>query len=327
MCQYTDGTYASLVKVVKGTYTNNWSGEIYIGKGYYAVCTTNDNNVYIRDINKEVLGELAYRFQEKGKFGGIQDFSKFSLTGWTKVSDNEIVSSENGYANKCQFENTTYEDEFIMKSEFTPITADANGYFQVCMAKADFGDGGTAVIVGKDANGAYISIGYINNGTYTEGLRTSLSSLRVNLNKKLSVVLEKKTDEKIWFTTSVTDECGQVVTTGNVDGYNQNFTFIAGLGHGKMTIYSIAGTWKAENPSFGYNKNSSDIKLAVIGHSFVEGLNSTISDLTKRWDAMLAEDVGIKNTCMIWKHWLIVLWIFNSATVLLMMNLDGKHEC
>ena len=191
----------------------------------------------------------------------------------------------------------TYEDDFILKVEATPLSADNNGYYEIVFGKGI--TNGTMVIIGNDANGKFVTLCAIDssgNENVSKGYRQDISSLRFGLNKSLSVTMAKREDSTTYFMLSIADSAGNVITIDRIQGYPEVNNVGVGLGWGSITAYTKIGTWQLNNISFGYEKDASDIKLAIVGHSFVEGNNSTTNNKDKRFSYLLANDIGLKNS-------------------------------
>ena len=300
LCEYSDSGYTILKRIII-SYAEYISRYVNVEPGYYAICSydTDLRVVAFNEIGNDLVVSVA---QPLGNIGGLQDFSGFLNGAWTRVDDNTFENNPAnvGIAYRAPFPTELYGDDFIMKCVFTPLATDASGNFMVSLAKTPVGSGGggTAVMIGKDANGTFMSLGKIMSESYTPAERVSLSGLRVAVNRPLSVVLEKHTDTRVWFSATVTDDAGNVAEISRVTDWDDNMNILGGLALGYCMLYADAGKWRAQNYSYGYRKDINDIKLVIMGHSFVDGKNSTVFEQDKRFSSLLANDVGIDNSCI-----------------------------
>ena len=227
----------------------------------------------------------------------IQDFSNFVISnnGWTRVSNRKVQStSAVGVNYKIQYPMVTYDDEFILQVVATPLTADDDEYYELVFGR--YHTGGTVVLIGNDENGKHVSVaGFDSQMNERIAFRQDVSALRFGINNPLSIVLKKKVDTVIYFTLDIYDCAGNSINISRITGYPDIDNIGAGLGLGAITAYTKVGTWALEDISFGYDKDAMNIKLAIVGHSFVEGNNSTVNDKDKRFSYLLANDIGLDN--------------------------------
>lgn len=295
MAKFADSSYSGSGQILIGASSTPVDGLYYLEPGFYALCGSNYQNIvvtYISGIEKYLDG----LYQKKHNFGGgITDFSGLVQNtpgAWSIVSKDKIESVSTGYANRIYFPIATYEDYFLMSVVVTPKTTN-NGNWEFVFGRDS--SGGTLVHIGQDANGKFAAI-YCADTLYQ---RYDLSALRMGVGRALAVVLEKSLDTLNFFNLTITDEAGNVFTQERIVSFDQSTgNFAAGLGYGPLTMYGITGTVTLEKLSFVYPKDANDIKLAVCGHSFVAGHNSTVYDQDKKFASLLATDVGLKNTCI-----------------------------
>lgn len=295
LAKFADSSYSGNGQILIGASSTPIDGSYYLEPGFYALCGSNYQTIvvtYISGIEKYLDG----LYQKKHNFGGgITDFSDLIQNtpgAWSIVSKDKIESVSTGYANRIYFPIATYEDYFLMSVVVTPKTTN-NGNWEFVFGRDS--SGGTLVHIGQDANGKFAAI-YCADTLYQ---RYDLSALRMGVGRALSIVLEKSLDTLNFFNLTITDEAGNVFTQERIVSFDQSTgNFAAGLGYGPLTMYGITGAVALEKLSFVYPKDANDIKLAICGHSFVAGHNSTIYNQDKKFASLLATDVGLKNTCV-----------------------------
>lgn len=290
LVKYTDDTYTEPESLIIGNSTDYIyiDGVYYLMKGYYALASNNYNfnmNVYKYD-NHEFIYELK-KFKYESGIHGFNEF-EYNDENTNAISDNEIELNDTGYYNRAYVPYVTYEDDFIMGCTITPKEADTNGDFSILIGRKS---NTTSTMLRIKKTNSTNTISFCNNNNneiFTDIVSFEMTGIKYELNKPIYLTFRKYNDKKVCFSVSVTDSYGNTYS-------NDRVTDVM-YGHDYILTYAETGKFNLKNFHFGYEKDINNIKLIVIGHSFVEGLNSTVNDIDKRWAKMLANDIGDRNT-------------------------------
>jgi lysophospholipase L1-like esterase len=182
-----------------------------------------------------------------------------------------------------------FQDTFNMNCYITPITGDNSGYWEVGIGI----DGQISISVGEDAVGKFINVNSIDAGVVSIVKRIDASSLRIGINKPLSIDLYKIPDTIIGWTATITDIAGQTIT------FNKPSELVAFKTlHGQLVLYTNTGTAQYKNLSFGYNVDVNDVKVVVMGHSMVAGA-TMVDTPTARFASRIRTAIGEKNVAIL----------------------------
>lgn len=239
----------------------------------------------------------------------ISDFSDFDILNNAFSISEDKTSAQSlltGYENRLQYNTSLYEDKFILSSTLKIIDTDSLGYFEFCIGFW-YQLAGTMFGIGKDENGSYISV-YIVGQTLPpkQTHKYYISELAFAKGKEYTISVEKKTEKNSYFNISVTAQDGISVSKDGIgngevisgDTANEGNGSINGYAWGKLSFYALIGKMRVSNVCFGYPIDMNDVKLVVVGHSFIEG-NSIPSDKDKRFASLLCSSIGDRKTIIL----------------------------
>ena len=297
---------------------------ITLEEGYYAFCWNDGssdsilpNKAFFTDnISTQMLidesatnvkNELKQEIKSYGDL--ISDFSDFDILNNAFSISEDKASAQSlltGYENRLQYKTNLYEDKFSLSSTLKIIDTDSLGYFEFCIGFW-YQLAGTMFGIGKDENGSYISV-YIIEQTLPpkQTHKYYISELAFAKGKEYTVSVEKKTEKNSYFNISVTAQDGisiskEGIGNGEVisgDTANEGNGSINGYAWGKLSFYALIGKMSVSNVCFGYPIDMNDVKLIVVGHSFIEG-NSIASDKDKRFASLLCSSIGDRKTIIL----------------------------
>ena len=255
--------------------------------------------------------ELKQEINSSAKSYGnlISDFSDFDILNNSFSISEDKTSAQSlltGYENRLQYNTNLYEDKFILSSTLKIIDTDSLGYFEFCIGFW-YQLAGTMFGIGKDENGSYISV-YIVGQTLPpkQTHKYYISELAFAKGKEYTISVEKKTEKNSYFNISVTAQDGISVSKDGIgngevisgDTANEGNGSINGYAWGKLSFYALIGKMRVSNVCFGYPIDMNDVKLVVVGHSFIEG-NSIPSDKDKRFASLLCSSIGDRKTIIL----------------------------
>lgn len=301
---------------------------ITLEEGYYAFCWNDGSSdsilpnrafftdnistqMLIDESSTNIKNELNQEINSSGKSYGnlISDFSDFDILNNAFSISEDKASAQSlltGYENRLQYNTNLYEDKFILSSTLKIIDTDSLGYFEFCIGFW-YQLAGTMFGIGKDENGSYISV-YIVGQTLPpkQTHKYYISELAFVKGKKYTISIEKKTEKNSYFNISVTAQDGISVSKDGIgngevisgDTANEGNGSINGYAWGKLSFYALIGKMRVSNVCFGYPIDMNDVKLVVVGHSFIEG-NSIPSDKDKRFASLLCSSIGDRKTIIL----------------------------
>lgn len=327
--KYLDNDYASPEKEIVGsTGTTPYNQILTLEEGYYAFCWNDGssdsilpNKAFFTDnISTQMLidesatnvkNELKQEISSSAKSYGnlISDFSDFDILNNAFSISEDKASAQSlltGYENRLQYNTNLYEDKFSLSSTLKIIDTDSLGYFEFCIGFW-YQLAGTMFGIGKDENGSYISV-YIVEQTLPpkQTHKYYISELAFAKGKEYTISVEKKTEKNSYFNISVTAQDGISVSKDGIgngevisgDTANEGNGSINGYAWGKLSFYALIGKMRVSNVCFGYPIDMNDVKLVVVGHSFIEG-NSIPSDKDKRFASLLCSSIGDRKTIIL----------------------------
>lgn len=301
---------------------------ITLEEGYYAFCWNDGSSdsilpnrafftdnistqMLIDESSTNIKNELKQEINSSAKSYGnlISDFSDFDiLNNAFSISEDKASaqSLQTGYENRLQYNTNLYEDKFSLSSTLKIIDTDSLGSFEFCIGFW-YQLAGTMFGIGKDENGSYISV-YIVEQTLPpkQTHKYYISELVFAKGKEYTISVEKKTEKNSYFNISVTAQDGisaskEGIGNGEIisgDTANEGNGSINGYAWGKLSFYALIGKMKVSNVCFGYPIDMNDVKLIVVGHSFIEG-NSIPSDKDKRFASLLCSLIGDRKTIIL----------------------------
>lgn len=323
--KYSSETYEEPEQKIIGSAPSSIINKVVtLEEGYYAF-SWNDgspdsilpNRAFFTDnISTQMLidnakDELKQEINSSAKSYGnlISDFSDFDiLNNAFSISEDKTSaqSLQTGYENRLQYNTNLYEDKFILSSTLKIIDTDSLGYFEFCIGFW-YQLAGTMFGIGKDENGSYISV-YIVGQTLPpkQTHKYYISELAFAKGKEYTISVEKKTEKNSYFNISVTAQDGisaskEGIGNGEIisgDTANEGNGSINGYAWGKLSFYALIGKMRVSNVCFGYPIDMNDVKLVVVGHSFIEG-NSIPSDKDKRFASLLCSSIGDRKTIIL----------------------------
>lgn len=323
--KYSNETYEEPEQKIIGTAPSSIINKVVtLDEGYYAFCWNDGssdsilpNKAFFTDnISTQMLidnakDELRQEINSSAKSYGnfIYDFSDFDiLNNAFSISEDKASaqSLQTGYENRLQYNTSLYEDKFILSSALKIIDTDSLGYFEFCVGFW-YQLAGTMFGIGKDESGSYISV-YIVGQTLPpkQTHKYYISELVFDKGKEYTISIEKKTEKNSYFNISVTAQDGISVSKDGIgngevisgDTANEGNGSINGYAWGKLSFYALTGKMKVSDVSFGYPIDINDVKLVVVGHSFIEG-NSIPSDKDKRFASLLCSSIGDRKTIIL----------------------------
>ena len=323
--KYSNETYKNPEQKIIGSAPSSIINKVVtLDEGYYAFCWNDGspdsilpNRAFFTDnISTQMLidnakDELKQEINSSAKSYGnlIPDFSDFDiLNNAFSVSEDKASAQSllTGYENRLQYKTNLYEDKFILSSTLKIIDTDSLGYFEFCIGFW-YQLAGTMFGIGKDENGSYISV-YIVGQTLPpkQTHKYYISELAFAKGKEYTISVEKKTEKNSYFNISVTAQDGISVSKEGIgngevisgDTANEGNGSINGYAWGKLSFYTLIGEMEVSNVCFGYPIDMNDVKLVVVGHSFVEG-NSIPSDKDKRFASLLCSSIGDRKTIIL----------------------------
>lgn len=323
--KYSNETYEEPEQKIIGSAPSSIINKVVtLEEGYYAFCWNDGspdsilpNRAFFTDnISTQMLidnakDELKQEINSSAKSYGnlISDFSDFDiLNNAFSISEDKTSaqSLQTGYENRLQYNTNLYEDKFILSSTLKIIDTDSLGYFEFCIGFW-YQLAGTMFGIGKDENGSYISV-YIVGQTLPpkQTHKYYISELAFAKGKEYTISVEKKTEKNSYFNISVTAQDGisaskEGIGNGEIisgDTANEGNGSINGYAWGKLSFYALIGKMRVSNVCFGYPIDMNDVKLVVVGHSFIEG-NSIPSDKDKRFASLLCSSIGDRKTIIL----------------------------
>ena len=323
--KYSNETYEEPEQKIIGSAPSSIINKVVtLDEGYYAFCWNDDspdsilpNRAFFTDnISTQMLidnakDELKQEINSSAKSYGnlISDFSDFDILDNAFSISEDKASAQSlltGYENRLQYNTSLYEDKFILSSTLKIIDTDSLGYFEFCIGFW-YQLAGTMFGIGKDENGSYISV-YIVGQTLPpkQTHKYYISELAFAKGKEYTISVEKKTEKNSYFNISVTAQDGISVSKDGIgngevisgDTANEGNGSINGYAWGKLSFYALIGKMRVSNVCFGYPIDMNDVKLVVVGHSFIEG-NSIPSDKDKRFASLLCSSIGDRKTIIL----------------------------
>ena len=323
--KYSSETYEEPEQKIIGSAPSSIINKVVtLEEGYYAFCWNDSspdsilpNRAFFTDnISTQMLidnakDELKQEINSSAKSYGnlISDFSDFEILNNAFSISEDKTSAQSlltGYENRLQYNTSLYEDKFILSSTLKIIDTDSLGYFEFCIGFW-YQLAGTMFGIGKDENGNYISV-YIVGQTLPpkQTHKYYISELAFAKGKEYTISVEKKTEKNSYFNISVTAQDGisaskEGIGNGEVisgDTANEGNGSINGYAWGKLSFYALIGKMRVSNVCFGYPIDMNDVKLVVVGHSFIEG-NSIPSDKDKRFASLLCSSIGDRKTIIL----------------------------
>ncbi len=323
--KYSNETYEEPEQKIIGSAPSSIINKVVtLDEGYYAFCWNDGspdsilpNRAFFTDnISTQMLidnakDELKREIDSSAKSYGnlFSDFSDFDILNNAFSISEDKTSAQSlltGYENRLQYNTSLYEDKFILSSTLKIIDTDSLGYFEFCIGFW-YQLAGTMFGIGKDENGSYISV-YIVGQTLPpkQTHKYYISELAFAKGKEYTISVEKKTEKNSYFNISVTAQDGISVSKDGIgngevisgDTANEGNGSINGYAWGKLSFYALIGKMRVSNVCFGYPIDMNDVKLVVVGHSFIEG-NSIPSDKDKRFASLLCSSIGDRKTIIL----------------------------
>lgn len=322
--KFTDETFSSVESEIIGAAPSSTISKILtLEEGYYAFCWNDGSNsilpnraFFTDNMSTQMLidnakDELKQEINSSVKSYGnlISDFSDFDILNNAFSISEDKDSAQSllpGYENRLQYNTSLYEDKFILSSTLKIIDTNSLGYFEFCIGFW-YQLAGTMFGIGKDENGSYISV-YIVGQTLPpkQTHKYYISELAFAKGKEYTISVEKKTEKNSYFNISVTAQDGISVSKDGIgngevisgDTANEGNGSINGYAWGKLSFYALIGKMRVSNVCFGYPIDMNDVKLVVVGHSFIEG-NSIPSDKDKRFASLLCSSIGDRKTIIL----------------------------
>ena len=322
--KYSNETYEDPEQKIIGSAPSSIINKVVtLEEGYYAFCWNDGSNsilpnraFFTDNISTQMLidnakDELKQEINSSVKSYGnlISDFSDFDILNNAFSISEDKASAQSlltGYENRLQYNTSLYEDKFILSSTLKIIDTDSLGYFEFCIGFW-YQLAGTMFGIGKDENGSYISV-YIVGQTLPpkQTHKYYISELAFAKGKEYTISVEKKTEKNSYFNISVTAQDGISVSKDGIgngevisgDTANEGNGSINGYAWGKLSFVALIGKMRVSNVCFGYPIDMNDVKLVVVGHSFIEG-NSIPSDKDKRFASLLCSSIGDRKTIIL----------------------------
>lgn len=323
--KYSNETYEEPEQKIIGSAPSSIINKVVtLEEGYYAFCWNDGSsdsilpnrafftdNISTQMLIDESSTKLKQEINSSAKSYGnlISDFSDFDILNNAFSISEDKTSAQSlltGYENRLQYNTSLYEDKFILSSTLKIIDTDSLGYFEFCIGFW-YQLAGTMFGIGKDENGSYISV-YIVGQTLPpkQTHKYYISELAFAKGKEYTISVEKKTEKNSYFNISVTAQDGISVSKDGIgngevisgDTANEGNGSINGYAWGKLSFYALIGKMRVSNVCFGYPIDMNDVKLVVVGHSFIEG-NSIPSDKDKRFASLLCSSIGDRKTIIL----------------------------
>lgn len=327
--KYSNETYEEPEQKIIGSAPSSIINKVItLEEGYYAFCWNDGSSdsilpnrafftdnistqMLIDESSTNIKNELKQEIGDYTKSYGnlISDFSDFDILNNAFSISEDKASAQSiltGYENRLQYNTNLYEDKFILSSTLKIIDMDSLGYFEFCIGFW-YQLAGTMFGIGKDENGSYISV-YIVEQTLPpkQTHKYYISELAFAKGKEYTISVEKKTEKNSYFNISVTAQDGISVSKEGIgngevisgDTANEGNGSINGYAWGKLSFYALIGKMRISNVCFGYPIDMNDVKLVIVGHSFIEG-NSIPSDKDKRFASLLCSLIGDRKTIIL----------------------------
>ena len=323
--KYSNETYEEPEQKIIGSAPSSIINKVVtLEEGYYAFCWNDGtpdsilpnrafftDNISTQMLIDESSTKLKQEINSSVKSYGnlISDFSDFDILNNAFSISEDKASAQSlltGYENRLQYNTNLYEDKFSLSSTLKIIDTDSLGYFEFCIGFW-YQLAGTMFGIGKDENGSYISV-YIVEQTLPpkQTHKYYISELAFAKGKEYTISVEKKTEKNSYFNISVTAQDGISVSKEGIgngevisgDTANEGNGSINGYAWGKLSFYTLIGKMKVSDVNFGYPIDINDVKLVVVGHSFIEG-NSIPSDKDKRFASLLCNSIGDRKTIIL----------------------------
>lgn len=327
--KYSNETYEEPEQKIIGSAPSSIINKVVtLEEGYYAFCWNDGSSdsilpnrafftdnistqMLIDESSTNIKNELKQEINSSEKSYGnlISDFSDFDILNNAFSISEDKASAQSlltGYENRLQYNTNLYEDKFSLSSTLKIIDMDSLGYFEFCIGFW-YQLAGTMFGIGKDENGSYISV-YIVEQTLPpkQTHKYYISELAFAKGKEYTISIEKKTEKNSYFNISVTAQDGisaskEGIGNGEVisgDTANEGNGSINGYAWGKLSFYALIGKMRVSNVCFGYPIDMNDVKLVIVGHSFIEG-NSIPSDKDKRFASLLCSLIGDRKTIIL----------------------------
>lgn len=323
--KYSNETYEEPEQKIIGSAPSSIINKVVtLEEGYYAFCWNDGSsdsilpnrafftdNISTQMLIDESSTKLKQEINSSAKSYGnlISDFSDFDILNNAFSISEDKTSAQSlltGYENRLQYNTSLYEDKFILSSTLKIIDTDSLGYFEFCIGFW-YQLAGTMFGIGKDENGSYISV-YIVGQTLPpkQTHKYYISELAFAKGKEYTISVEKKTEKNSYFNISVTAQDGISVSKDGIgngevisgDTANEGNGSINGYAWGKLSFYALTGKMRVSNVCFGYPIDMNDVKLVIVGHSFIEG-NSIPSDKDKRFASLLCSSISDRKTIIL----------------------------
>lgn len=211
------------------------------------------------------------------------------------IREDEFINTTNiPIERQVESKYRTYSNDFDLSAVIKPMDFDENGEFECSVGKVQMSyTASTLVSIGKDDKGSFIALSTIPEGSLQVEHRYKkyLDGLTLQKGCNYKVKLEQRDGTYRYHNISlVTDKS----TEYRYEQLEKNWRECVGGGWGNITILPMKGLCSVSNVRFDYPVDIASLKLVVIGHSFVEGLNSTVSNLDQRFASLLASRIGEK---------------------------------
>ena len=189
----------------------------------------------------------------------------------------------------------TYSNDFNISAVIKPMDFDENGEFECSVGKVQMSySSSTLVSIGRDDKGSFIALSTIPEGSLQVEHRYKkyLDGFTLQKGYNYKVNLEQRDGTYRFHNISLITNNG---TEYRYEQMENNWRECVGEGWGNITVLPMKGLCSVSNVKLDYPVDVENIKLVIIGHSFVEGLNSTVSSLDKRFASLLASKIGEKH--------------------------------
>ena len=302
MWKYTDGSYKTPEKVIirgvgeLGTGLKKAIREsVYLESGYYILSFVGENNACSLTKYHKLSEIYNYGLKKNTSFG-ISDFSLFSSAGEWSADKNEVSNKSEGMVNAFHYDIKTYEQEYDMSVNITPKSLNG-GVFEFALGK--YYSESVNTFVSFECDGTSYNGGLIFDSMKKQTI--SLSSLDCGIGKTLNIRIVKKATNHIVYDVIFTDAHGKTVVLSDIRGYgSKEGDGKLGGSWGYMSVYANKGTATFSNPRFGYPKNMNDLKVLVVGHSFIEASTIDVTDggMQNSLANLIKDEIGEKDVCV-----------------------------
>lgn len=203
-----------------------------------------------------------------------------------------------GMGQQVESKYRTYSDEFNLSATIKPMAFDENGEFECSVGKVQLSySSSTLVSIGMDTNGCFLALSTIPEGSLQVECKYKkyLSGLTFQLGGKYKLSLEQRHSTFRFHNISLVDNNGVEYRYEQLESHWQESV---GDGWGNVTLLPTKGLCSISNVELSDPIDYENLKLIVIGHSFVEGMNSTVASLDQRFASLLASSIG-KPYCVV----------------------------